>query len=503
MQALTKKMTDSIAGYAQLPGFFLVLLGLIVFAPAAQAADATFSWLPNGEANLAGYKIHYGTTSRSYGFTIDVGNPALVGGRIQAQLSGMTEGTTYYVAATAYDTSGLESDYSTEVVWTAPSQAVGGSPPVASAVNISTPEDQTVSGIVTASNDTGLPVSYLVQQGVTNGTLLLITNTGSFTYTPLPNFTGTDSFTFLARDDNGNSNTAMVSITVTAVNDPPTAENAAITVSEDSVTTGQLQAHDPENDSLTYSAVVNPSKGALLLKPSGAFTYTPIADTTGADHFTFWVSDGLATSNTATVNITIAAINDLPIAKSAALTVTQNATAYGQLLAQDPENDSLSYSIVTNPARGSLVLNPSGVFTYTPNTNTTGTDHFTFRARDGQAASNTATISITILSAPVVTGIFSWLPNQENDLAGYKIHYGTASNTYNSTIDVGNPPLVNGKVQAQVTDLVEGITYYFSITAYNTSGRESFFSTEIVWLASSPIERRPPTPNIIFARKIK
>ncbi len=85
------------------------------------AADSTFSWLPNSEANLAGYKIHYGTASTTYTTTLDVGLPALVNGRVPATVTGLTEGVTYYFAATAYDTTGMESGYSEEVVYSTPS----------------------------------------------------------------------------------------------------------------------------------------------------------------------------------------------------------------------------------------------------------------------------------------------------------------------------------------------------------------------------------------------
>lgn len=80
---------------------------------------ANFAWSPNPESNLAGYKIYYGTETRMYTASVDVGLPATVDGRVPASLSGFIPGITYYFAATAYDTDGFESDYSTEVVWTA------------------------------------------------------------------------------------------------------------------------------------------------------------------------------------------------------------------------------------------------------------------------------------------------------------------------------------------------------------------------------------------------
>ncbi|MFP7753810.1 PKD domain-containing protein [Thermodesulfobacteriota bacterium B35] len=111
-----------------LPGILLVLLS----ASVTLAADASFSWLPNTESNLAGYRIHYGQSSRNYDSAVDVGLAAPeADGRVHYTVTGLTAGTTYYFAATAYDTDGQESEYSTEVVWTAPDDAGGGAIPVA------------------------------------------------------------------------------------------------------------------------------------------------------------------------------------------------------------------------------------------------------------------------------------------------------------------------------------------------------------------------------------
>ncbi len=87
----------------------------------AHAADATFSWIASNEP-VSGYKIYYGTSSRNYNFTVDVGLPIAVGGEIIASVEGLLEGYTYYFSATAYSLT-EESDYSVEVVYTVPGTA--------------------------------------------------------------------------------------------------------------------------------------------------------------------------------------------------------------------------------------------------------------------------------------------------------------------------------------------------------------------------------------------
>ncbi len=75
------------------------------------AADARLSWNANSEPELAGYKVHYGTSFRTYGTSIDVGK------KTTYTVTGLTAGT-YYFAVTAVDTAGNETGFSNEVTKT-------------------------------------------------------------------------------------------------------------------------------------------------------------------------------------------------------------------------------------------------------------------------------------------------------------------------------------------------------------------------------------------------
>ena len=235
---------------------------------------------------------------------------------------------------------------------------------------------------------------------------------GSFTYTPDADFAGADSFTYTASDGQLTSNTATVSITVTAVNDAPVAADDAFTVNEDQTLTGDVLANDSDIDTtgLTAALVTGPTNGALALNPDGSFTYTPDADFAGADSFTYTASDGQLTSNTATVSITVTAVNDAPVAADDAFTVNEDQTLTGDVLANDSDIDTtgLTAALVTGPTNGALALNPDGSFTYTPDADFAGADSFTYTASDGQLTSNTATVSITVTAvndAPVAADI--------------------------------------------------------------------------------------------------
>ena len=109
--------------------YIRLLIVTIIFAvsssPPSWAAEANFSWLPNNPSDgTVGYMLHYGTSSRSYTKSIDVGSPSPVSGRIYSSVSQLVPQQTYYYAVTAYNAKGLESSYSNEVAYTPPSELV-------------------------------------------------------------------------------------------------------------------------------------------------------------------------------------------------------------------------------------------------------------------------------------------------------------------------------------------------------------------------------------------
>jgi len=92
--------------------FFLLPLAFCLLPSFVSAADVTLAWDANSESDLAGYVLHYGTSSGNYTSNIDVGNTT------QYTITGLQSGVTYYFAATAYDNNNLESTYSQELAYT-------------------------------------------------------------------------------------------------------------------------------------------------------------------------------------------------------------------------------------------------------------------------------------------------------------------------------------------------------------------------------------------------
>jgi len=262
-------------------------------------------------------------------------------------------------------------------------------PPVAVVENYSTNEDVAVGGNV-LTNDTDVDGGPLVATVVpgsepANGVLFLNTN-GSFTYTPDPNWSGIDQFTYKVDDQAGGSDTSTVTITVAAINDAPVADDATETVAEDGTLTSAVTGSDVESEPITFAIATGPSNGTITAfnSSTGAYTYEPNLNFNGSDSFTFTANDGSVTGAPGTVAITVTAVDDAPIAGEDEYDAVEDTTlvipASLGLLQNDIENDgqSLAAVFVTNPSNGTLTLVGDGGFTYVPDANFNGMDTFTY-----------------------------------------------------------------------------------------------------------------------------
>ena len=113
------------------------------------------------------------------------------------------------------------------------------------------------------------------------------------------------------------------------------------------------------------------------------------------DFFTFKVNDGTVDSTTATVSISVNAVNDVPVSNAQSVSTDEDAPKVITLNGSDVDGEFSSYTIVTNPAHGT-VSGTGPNLTYTPSANYNGSDSFTFKVNDGTVDSATATVSITV-----------------------------------------------------------------------------------------------------------
>ncbi|MDA1053137.1 MAG: Ig-like domain-containing protein [Planctomycetota bacterium] len=344
------------------------------------------------------------------------------------------------------------------------------STPVAVADSYSVDQNATLgvsSSLGVLHNDTDGDGDTLTAQQVTapaNGTLSLNAD-GSFTYTPTANFTGTDTFTYTASDAALTSAAATVTITVNPVNLAPVTAVDSYTLQEDSSLTVNaadgvlINDGDPEGAPLTAALVEAPDHGTLSLNSDGSFTYTPVANFSATDAFTYAASDGERTSGATTVTLLVQGLEDIPVGVNDSYSVEPGgilnvAAANGVLVNDsDADADTLTAVLVSSPANGTLDLNANGSFSYQPNNAFSGTDTFTYQASDGFFVSNTVTVTITVTPTDLV-----------------RIRLAAAANdgTPIDTIGVGESFVVNAFVE-DIRSAPQGVFAAYLDVNYNSN----------------------------------
>jgi len=266
---------------------------------------------------------------------------------------------------------------------------------------------------VTASEAAGDPLTYSVSTAPAHGGLGAIASDGSFTYTPNPNFIGTDSFQFKANDatTTKSSDPATITFTVSALPPPaPIAANLSVATYQGVTVAGVLPASDGNGNALTYASTL-PAQGVLTLNTgTGGFTYAPTVSYVGPDSFTFTVSDNIthALSTPATVTLSVDPVpggdptTTAPLANNASVTVYENTALNSQVTGASAGSNTLAYTVLTLPNHGVVSLTSgTGAYTYTPTATYTGADSFTFSVKDnGNNLTANATVSITVAAAP-------------------------------------------------------------------------------------------------------
>jgi len=232
---------------------------------------------------------------------------------------------------------------------------------------------------------------------------------GSVLYTPLPDYHGPDTFTYRACDDEGAcSAPETVTITVRPSDDAPDALDDVSATAEDTPVTVEVLGNDSdvEGSPLTVVDFAQPSGGRVDCTPAGACTYAPAPDFAGDDAFVYTVSDGGGEA-TATVRVTVAAVNDAPAGQPDAYLVRAGEElrmgAPGVLANDsDADGDPLAVELVGDSAHGALAAEPDGSFTYRPEAGFTGSDGFTYRAcddADSVRCSEVQTVTIAVVAA--------------------------------------------------------------------------------------------------------
>ncbi|MES2154327.1 MAG: tandem-95 repeat protein [bacterium] len=321
-------------------------------------------------------------------------------------------------------------------------------------------------------NDTNGPkdsVQVTLQSGPSNGVLSTpLAPNGNFAYTPDTDFEGTDSFQYKMHDltnpPPGNTDTiGVVTITVTHVNDLPTATTAtASATNEDTVTSGAsvagTDADTPYGDVLKYCRLSGPSFGTISVLPtcgttstSPSFTYTPNSNycnslPSGAalDSFTFKVIESDGTNfATGTESLPVTCINDAPTPVDDPFYIgvlghdlDTLARGYDPVVANDIDLDAAYAaqgltidSICSGPQFAGAWVTPgsNGHFIYHPTGSAQYTDWFYYKAKDNTPATSTGCAKVTILVKPDTPPVSHYSFAPANPHAGDGVTFVDAS----------------------------------------------------------------------------
>jgi VCBS repeat-containing protein len=391
----------------------------------------------------------------------------------------------------------------------------GNHPPVAKDDTATGEEDKPLI-IPVLVNDVDDDHDTLTVSRVTQGAhgSVAINGDGTVTYTPNANFNGDDSFSYAVSDGKAESAYATVRVTITPVNDDPTANPDTATTNEDSPVDIPVLTNDTDVDGISLSvvSVTNGLHGSTSVNPDGTVRYTPVLNYNGADSFTYTISDGAGGSATGTVSVTVTPVNDAPTIAAVANQkgVVGTPVSPVTLVGTDVDGDLLTYSEAGLPP--GLNLDPqTGEITGTP---TKAGDYIVTVSVFDASESASTTFAWHIEAAPTVTlenpgpqknleGEHVWLQLETNapwrDSAGNHrrfsasglppgLHIGPHSGVIHGYLGKRSSGVYD--VEATVTLGAESATVKFQWTVIDTNRRpvikppknQTNFEHDSVWL---------------------
>jgi VCBS repeat-containing protein len=211
----------------------------------------------------------------------------------------------------------------------------------------------------------------------------------------------TETFTVTVNDGHGGTVDQLITVSIAGANDAPTAANLNLTTDEDTAYSGTLTATDvdtSDNDNLSFSLVGGASHGSVSLDSNGIYTYTPTGNYNGSDSFTYMVSDGhTGGSNTYTVNFTVTAVDDAPVADDSTASVTEDIATGIDVSGLITEVDGDAYTISATSTHGTVSVSGT-MITFDPDADYYGDAEISYTVTDatGASLSDSGTIAVTV-----------------------------------------------------------------------------------------------------------
>ena len=327
---------------------------------------------------------------------------------------------------------------------------------------------------------------------------------GTITFTPNPNFNGTTTVTYTISDGNGGTSTATVTLTVAAVNDPPVANPSTASTNEDTPVTLTPLTNDTDADGnpLTVTAV-SAQNGTVTIDPDGTVRYVPNPNFNGTDTVTYTISDGQGGTATSTVTVTVNPVNDVPVAGNDNATTPEDSPVTISVLANDTDADGnpLTITAAASP-NGTVVINPDGTITFTPNPNFNGPTTITYTISDGQGGTAIATVAVNVTplnDPPVAQPDSATTPEDtpvtiapltnDSDVDGNPLAI-TAATSPNGTVVI-NP---NGTITFTPDPNFNGPT----VITYTVSDGQGGTTTATITVNVTPLNDPPVARNDVF-----
>ncbi|MXP41917.1 tandem-95 repeat protein [Altererythrobacter soli] len=323
---------------------------------------------------------------------------------------------------------------------------------------------------------------------------VLINADGSYSFTPVPDWSGTvPTVTYTVDDGRGSIGTSTLDIVVEPVSD--IVPDAITTQSGDPVTVDVLDNDTFENSNAAVTAISQGGHGTVVINPDGTITYTPDPGYVGPDSYTYTVTSG---GGTETTTVTVEVTNEPPAPLPETETTAEDTPLSGNVLENDVDPNGHPLAVTafeiggqaytagqtaTIPGVGTLVIGPDGAYTFVPEKDWNGTvptvTYTVSDGNDGGTATSTLDILVTPVNDPPVT---TPLPGQSDSdadpVSGVDVKAGFSDPesdvlTYTAT---GLPP---GLVLDPVTGLIGG-TIDNSASQSGTAGNPPGVYTVVV-----------------------
>ncbi|KAA3608898.1 MAG: hypothetical protein DWQ00_00145 [Candidatus Scalindua sp.] len=432
----------------------LIYLFVVPYSSTACCSQIMMKWKGNSEDDIAGYRVHYGETSR-YGsgvspdtFRYDKVTDAGTKTSLIIPTTVYQSGTTLYITATAYDFSGNESVYAEELVNVISNS--GNQPPNA-VDDVATTGEDTAFKIDLILNDTDAdgiidPATVAIIVGPTRGTAVARVD-GAVDYTPPTGYTGQETFVYTVDDDLGEtSNEATVRVIIgssdtTEITSP--ISNSTLTTS---AVTFQWNAGILIDRYRIHIGTTGPGSKNILKRNNLAvtlYTVTGIPIRGNIVYVRLWYRIGANWSfKDYAYHTTQGSGDQAPTANDDTATTPVYTRVSINVLANDTEHDGTidptTVKVLGDPTNGTAIVNVDGTVDYTPVTGYTGQDFFRYTVDDDLGVtSNEATVMVTIglLDTPEMTSpkpsstlttstvVYQWNAGTHESL--YRIHVGT------------------------------------------------------------------------------